>query len=254
MPKAANPATQGVVSAALADVDTVSAPLVSYLKRLRDLDETASALTGSIKRAVDAKLEEARDGTDHGKRARGGGERGETAERRTDPRADSNPSANASDETRRRDVDDWTRRCVAVCDEKVALAQQCYDLVEQHIARLDKDLRVFDQALAEKEAAAAVAKGLVPPPTAASVGGAGLAGARAPAADPDEPKYCVCNRVSFGEMIACENEACAVEWFHFACVGLSTDAKIKGKWYCNACAAERRRLKKLEAKANEKAK
>ena len=115
--------------------------------------------------------------------------------------------------------------------------------------------------IAEKEAAAAVAKGLVPPPTAASVGGAGLAspepapqlgiaaGASRNAPNPDEPKYCVCNRVSFGEMIACENEACAVEWFHFACVGLSTDAKIKGKWYCNACAAERRRLKKLEAKA-----
>ena len=156
-----------------------------------------------------------------------------------------------------------TARCVSVCDEKVAVAQQCYDLVEQHIARLDKDLRVFDQALAEKEAAAAVAKGLVPPPTAASVGGAGLAspepappvaGASPRAPNPDEPKYCVCNRVSFGEMIACENEACAVEWFHFACVGLSTDAKIKGKWYCNACSAERRRLKKLEAKANEKAK
>ena len=45
--------------------------------------------------------------------------------------------------------------------------------------------------------------------------------------DPNEPTYCVCNRVSFGEMIACENETCAVEWFHFACVGLSTDAKIK---------------------------
>ena len=30
MPKAANPATQGVVSAALADTDAVSAPLVSY--------------------------------------------------------------------------------------------------------------------------------------------------------------------------------------------------------------------------------
>ena len=115
--------------------------------------------------------------------------------------------------------------------------------------------------MAEKEAAAAVAKGLVPPPTAASVGGAGLASPEPPpvlgagtSTNPDEPKYCVCNRVSFGEMIACENEACAVEWFHFACVGLSTDAKIKGKWYCNACAAERRRLKKLEAKANEKAK
>ena len=260
MPKAANPATQGVVSAALADTDAIAAPLVSYLKRLRDLDETASALTGSIKRAVDAKLEETRDGRDDGKRARGGGERGETAERRTDPRADSNPSTSDASSVKR-DVEDWTRRCVAVCDEKVALAQQCYDLVEQHIARLDKDLRVFDQALAEKEAAAAAAKGLVPPPTAASVGGAGLAspeppavagapaGARAAAANPDEPKYCVCNRVSFGEMIACENEECPVEWFHFACVGLSTDAKIKGKWYCNACSAERRKLKKLEAKA-----
>jgi inhibitor of growth protein 4 len=251
MPKAANPATQGVVSAALADTDAISAPLVSYLKRLRDLDETASGLTASIKRAVDAKLEEAREGKDDGKRARG-----ETAERRTDHiTVDSNHG-----------IEVMTARCVSVCDEKVAVAQQCYDLVEQHIARLDKDLRVFDQALAEKEAAAAVAKGLVPPPTAASVGGAGLAspepapqlgiaaGASRNAPNPDEPKYCVCNRVSFGEMIACENEACAVEWFHFACVGLSTDAKIKGKWYCNACAAERRRLKKLEAKANEKAK
>jgi hypothetical protein len=71
MPRAANPATQGVVSAALADTDTLSAPLVSYLKRLRHLDETASGLTGSIKRLVDAKLEEAREGT--GKRARGDG-------------------------------------------------------------------------------------------------------------------------------------------------------------------------------------
>ncbi len=49
-------------------------------------------------------------------------------------------------------------------------------------------------------------------------------------------------------MIACENETCVVEWFHFACVGLSSDAKIKGKWFCATCAAEKRRVKKLEAK------
>lgn len=24
--------------------------------------------------------------------------------------------------------------------------------------------------------------------------------------DPNEPRYCTCNRVSYGEMIACENE------------------------------------------------
>ena len=74
-----------------------------------------------------------------------------------------------------------TARCVSVCDEKVAVAQQCYDLVEQHIARLDKDLRVFDQALAEKEAAAAVAKGSCRrPPRRASAARFGVARARAP--------------------------------------------------------------------------
>ena len=86
----------------------------------------------------------------------------------------------------------------------------------------------------------------------AQVGGAAGVGAAfgeggAPV-DPNEPKYCICNRVSFGEMIACENEGCAVEWFHFACVGLSSDAKIKGKWFCPTCTAERRKQKKLLAK------
>lgn len=38
--------------------------------------------------------------------------------------------------------------------------------------------------------------------------------------DPNEPKYCLCKRVSYGEMVACENEDCEVEWFHFVCVGL----------------------------------
>jgi len=245
MPKAANPATQGVVSVALADTDNISAPLVSYLKRLRDLDETSEALSISIKRTVDARLRETRGGGD----GEGGGSN-------SDPRESALENQKVAEET---------KRSLAVCDEKVALAQRCYDLVEQHIARLDKDLRVFDQALAEKEAAAALAKGLVPPPTAASVGGNGLASPEKPRpaigddfgstpAEADEPKYCVCNRVSFGEMIACENETCAVEWFHFACVGLSTDAKIKGKWFCNACAAEKRRLKKLEAKLTQDAK
>ncbi|OBR14173.1 PHD-finger domain-containing protein [Colletotrichum higginsianum IMI 349063] len=32
--------------------------------------------------------------------------------------------------------------------------------------------------------------------------------------DPNEPRYCDCNRVSFAEMIACDNEYCDKEWFH----------------------------------------
>lgn len=36
-----------------------------------------------------------------------------------------------------------------------------------------------------------------------------------------EPRYCYCNQVSFGEMVACDNETCPREWFHLSCVGLS---------------------------------
>ena len=37
----------------------------------------------------------------------------------------------------------------------------------------------------------------------------------------------------------------------FACVGLSTDAKIKGKWFCATCSADIKRQKKLEKKREE---
>ncbi|MBN3321221.1 ING4 protein, partial [Atractosteus spatula] len=46
--------------------------------------------------------------------------------------------------------------------------------------------------------------------------------------DPNEPTYCLCHQVSYGEMIGCDNTDCSIEWFHFACVGLTT--KPRGKW------------------------
>ncbi|EGU85841.1 hypothetical protein FOXB_03689 [Fusarium oxysporum f. sp. conglutinans Fo5176] len=54
--------------------------------------------------------------------------------------------------------------------------------------------------------------------------------------DPDEPKYCLCNRVSFGTMIACENaDYCKQEWFHLECVGLEEVPARTTKWYCPEC-------------------
>jgi hypothetical protein len=38
--------------------------------------------------------------------------------------------------------------------------------------------------------------------------------------DADEPKYCYCGQGSFGEMIACDNDDCPMEWFHLGCTGL----------------------------------
>ncbi|RDX45425.1 hypothetical protein OH76DRAFT_1408004 [Lentinus brumalis] len=59
--------------------------------------------------------------------------------------------------------------------------------------------------------------------------------------DPNEPRYCFCNQVSYGEMIACDNPTCEREWFHLGCVGLARAPK--GKWYCRDCAERVKRTK-----------
>ncbi|KAM0436796.1 hypothetical protein ACHAPT_002507 [Fusarium lateritium] len=82
--------------------------------------------------------------------------------------------------------------------------------------------------------------------------------------DPDEPRYCSCNRVSFGLMIQCDNvdvsgssttpshsstpasrqttkkqltrkQNCKEEWFHLECVGLNEVPARTTKWYCPEC-------------------
>ncbi|KAK9881918.1 hypothetical protein WA026_018112 [Henosepilachna vigintioctopunctata] len=57
--------------------------------------------------------------------------------------------------------------------------------------------------------------------------------------DPNEPRYCLCNQVSYGDMVACDNEDCPSEWFHYPCVGIT--APPKGKWYCPECTASMKR-------------
>jgi hypothetical protein len=51
--------------------------------------------------------------------------------------------------------------------------------------------------------------------------------------DGDGQTYCICHRVSFGEMIGCDGTECEKEWFHLPCVGLS--AIPKGRWFCDDC-------------------
>ncbi|CDR88461.1 uncharacterized protein SPSC_04288 [Sporisorium scitamineum] len=52
--------------------------------------------------------------------------------------------------------------------------------------------------------------------------------------DPTEPTYCYCDQISFDEMVACDNEDCTIEWFHYACVGLTRQPK--NEWFCRFCA------------------
>ncbi|XKL59012.1 hypothetical protein PGB90_000028 [Kerria lacca] len=58
-------------------------------------------------------------------------------------------------------------------------------------------------------------------------------------ADPDEPRYCICNQVAFGGMVACDNKKCPYEWYHYPCVGITDPPK--GKWYCPQCSATMKR-------------
>jgi hypothetical protein len=66
---------------------------------------------------------------------------------------------------------------------------------------------------------------------AASVNGAPI--------DPNEPLYCVCRQVSYGEMIGCDDPDCEFEWFHLKCVKLSK-LPSGGSWLCPVCTAQRR--------------
>jgi len=53
--------------------------------------------------------------------------------------------------------------------------------------------------------------------------------------DGGQQTYCICRHVSFGEMIACDDPDCDIEWFHVECVGLKPGEVNRGTWYCPRC-------------------
>lgn len=132
-------------------------------------------------------------------------------------------------------------RCFA--DDKVELAMQTYDLVDKHIRSLE-GLSGAQLALAtsatstnksndvNKTSNSKVTKKDQDQDKAAASKNVEPITVDMPL-DPNEPRYCTCHQVSFGEMIACDNKDCPIEWFHFACVDLKV--KPNGKWYCPEC-------------------
>lgn len=45
----------------------------------------------------------------------------------------------------------------------------------------------------------------------------------------EEKRYCYCNGVSYGEMVACDHDGCKREWFHLECANLARAPTGKGK-------------------------
>uniref|UniRef100_A0A0R3SCP4 Inhibitor of growth protein n=1 Tax=Hymenolepis diminuta TaxID=6216 RepID=A0A0R3SCP4_HYMDI len=125
-------------------------------------------------------------------------------------------------------------------NDKVSRAESIYELVDRQIQRLDADMMEFKKASVVKTMKKSRKKALSianvkMPASAAFV----LALTNDPKnitdmpIDPNEPTYCICGDVSYGEMVACDNKNCPIEWFHFGCVGLTS--KPKGAWFCSQC-------------------
>ena len=130
--------------------------------------------------------------------------------------------------------------------KKISLIQSAYDQVDQHIQKLDKDLNSFDIDMASgKFDSVRGSKNQKKPRTHSNEHKQSrepekkLPGIETMPVDPDESRYCYCGQVSFGEMIACDNDFCDLEWFHYDCVGLSSPPK--GKWYCRECLTLRKK-------------
>ncbi|KAK0394730.1 hypothetical protein QR680_000904 [Steinernema hermaphroditum] len=49
----------------------------------------------------------------------------------------------------------------------------------------------------------------------------------------EEKTWCICNEKSYGEMVACDNKKCRIEWFHYHCVKITSPPT--GVWLCPEC-------------------
>lgn len=67
---------------------------------------------------------------------------------------------------------------------------------------------------------------------------------------PVEERYCFCNGPSFGRMVACEYDKCPHEWFHFKCVGLTSEPK--GNWFCSDTCRDKYDAAQLRKKQRKK--
>ena len=49
--------------------------------------------------------------------------------------------------------------------------------------------------------------------------------------------YCICRgAVDSDDWICCDNENCNIQWYHWACVGITGDPG-DGAWYCPNCSS-----------------
>ena len=67
----------------------------------------------------------------------------------------------------------------------------------------------------------------------------------------EEPRYCYCQQVSYGEMVACDAaDDCPREWFHLECVGLDRAPEKNVKWFCEECKGKGKEKERVEGQGS----
>lgn len=131
-------------------------------------------------------------------------------------------------------------KALQLIEEKIEMENRLAFLIEGHLKRLEGDLATKLNTTHPRPHRDMLA-GLLSPELPASarltrVSPKKRSTLEEEPIDPNEPVYCYCRQVSFGEMIACDGPNCHTEWFHYACVGLV--APPTGKWYCRDCSRQ----------------
>ena len=183
-------------------------------KPIREVQRALKSLS-SVQLAVQRSLASTRDLD----------ERFQTAQTKAETSAASyleDMSCSEPDPERLRQVRAEQRAAILVADKKVSLVSEAHDTVERQIERLDTALAQFQHEFSACGGVGGL-PGSLSPGTSRAVDTQGSRGRRACAdsanppadgqlfVDPPEVEetFCTCGRVSFGEMVGCDNPSCA---------------------------------------------
>lgn len=115
----------------------------------------------------------------------------------------------------RRDTHKLFDTLVSFADDKLDISDQLYDAIDKTIKKLLKLV-------------------VLPDANGTKIPGGEKVGLNMPEV-PNEPVFCYCRSISFGEMVACDDKSCPIEWFHLGCVNLEVAPKENEPWYCRDC-------------------
>lgn len=155
--------------------------------------------------------------------------------------------------TKRKELEALHAVTEMLSERKAQVAVRNYDLLNQNIIMVDLEIKMLEKAMrtnGDSRLLQVIGPSVPPPQPAAAVQQGGRRGRRPEqydddqvgpgsdfVVDPNEPVYCTCRQIAFGDMIACDNEECAIEWFHYACVNITHPRSV---WLCSDCTRKRR--------------